>query len=119
MERLHDDDLRFVRDVSPELRLIAQSAPALTSTQRIERAAAKLKLPPAKFANVASMWRKQYPIIDVCLNSGLDKPAARAVKAMIEDDEALGAACSQAVSAAQALVEKKPAAKAKKGGAKK
>lgn len=137
LKRHHDDDLRFLSKMAPELRLIAQSAPPLTQQQRIERAAKKARVTPAKFVIAAGCWLKGFPALDVRLNSGLDLAKVKAVKALIDADDVLATVCSNAHAMASAIrnkdpqraaceakiaakVESKVAAKAaKKGGAKK
>lgn len=130
LKRHHDEDVRFASKVSPEMRLIAQSAPPLTSQQRIERAAQKVGITSAKLVVVAGdLMQPETKVAEVAKRHKVEPAKAKAVRALVECDEALAGACASAHATAEALLNKDPlraavvakakAAKATKGAKKK
>lgn len=128
--RKREESLRFLSGVPAHLRLLGQTAPALTAQQQLQRAADKVEISPAKLVLIAADIESDiYKTSEIAKRHQVKPDQVKAVGVALEVSEALRTICAQAHAAAESVANKdpqraalaakaKPVKAAKKGGAK-
>lgn len=122
--REHEGDMKLLGEISPELYVIARSAPARTAEQQLAIAAEDADISSAKFVVIAAaLADEDAKIGDIAKRNGITPDKVKAVRAALEFDDALRTICAQMHAAAESLRNQDPhraaAVAKKKGGAKK
>lgn len=107
--REYEGDMRFLSRVSPELQVIARSAPKRTAEQELSLAAEEAEVSSAKFVVIAAgLADENAKVGDIAKRNGVTPDKVKAVRTALEFDDTLRTICAQMHATAEALRNKDP-----------